>query len=42
MAKEIKQIGKGTGKKTDKKQVISSDLMRTFRKYKLFFLLGNH
>jgi len=33
LAKEIKQIGKASGKKTDKKQVISSDLMRTFRKY---------
>ena len=33
LAKEIKQIGKGSGKKTDKKQIISSDLMRTFRKY---------
>jgi cytokinesis protein len=34
MAKEIKQIGKGGAKKADKKQIISSDLMRTFRKYK--------
>ena len=33
MAKEVKQLGKGTGKKNDKKQVISSDLMRTFRKF---------
>lgn len=33
MAKEIKQIGKASGKKSDKKQIISSDLMRTFRKY---------
>ena len=33
LAKEIKQIGKGAGKKSDKKQIISSDLMRTFRKY---------
>lgn len=33
MAKEIKKIGKTSGKKTDKKQLISSDLMRTFRKY---------
>ena len=33
MAKEIKQLGKGSSKKTDKKQIISSDLMRTFRKY---------
>ena len=32
MAKEIKQIGKAGGKKTDKKQIISSDLMRTIRK----------
>lgn len=32
LAKEIKQIGKGNLKKTDKKQIISSDLMRTFRK----------
>lgn len=32
LAKEIKQIGKGSSKKTDKKQIISSDLMRTFRK----------
>lgn len=31
MAKEIKQLGKGSGKKGDKKQIISSDLMRTFR-----------
>lgn len=31
-AKEIKQIGKGGNKKSDKKQIISSDLMRTFRK----------
>lgn len=31
LAKEIKQIGKGSGKKTDKKQIISSDLMRTFQ-----------
>jgi len=33
MAKEIKQIGKGASKKSEKKQIISSDLMRTFRKY---------
>jgi cytokinesis protein len=33
MAREIKQIGKGGSKKTDKKQIISSDLMRTFRKF---------
>ena len=32
MAKETKQIGKASGKKTDKKQIISSDLMRTIRK----------
>ena len=31
LAKEIKQLGKGTGKKADKKQIISSDLMRNFR-----------
>ena len=31
LAKEIKQLGKGSGKKTDKKQIISSDLMRNFR-----------
>ncbi|KAH8682965.1 hypothetical protein BGZ60DRAFT_524308 [Tricladium varicosporioides] len=31
LAKEIKQIGKGAGKKVDKKQIISSDLMRTFQ-----------
>ena len=33
MAKEIKQIGKSSSKKGDKKQIISSDLMRTFRKF---------
>lgn len=33
LAKEIKQIGKGGAKKSDKKQIISSDLMRTFRKF---------
>ena len=32
LAREIKQIGKGGSKKSDKKQIISSDLMRTFRK----------
>ena len=32
-AKEIKQIGKGSKAKPDKKQIISSDLMRTFRKF---------
>lgn len=31
MAKEIKQIGKSTGKKSDKKQVISRDLMHTMQ-----------
>ena len=36
MAKEIKQLGKGGAKKGDKKQIISSDLMRTFRKYPLW------
>jgi len=30
MAKEIKVIGSGGGKKSDKKQIISSDLMRSF------------
>ncbi|KAF2238301.1 FH2-domain-containing protein [Viridothelium virens] len=29
-AKEIKQIGKGTGKKSDKKQLIAGDLIRKF------------
>ena len=33
LAKEIRQLGKGTGKKTDKKQIISSDLMRTYREF---------
>lgn len=32
LAKEIKQIGKGGKGKVEKKQIISSDLMRTFRK----------
>ena len=32
LAKEIKKIGKAGGKKGDKKQIISSDLMRNFRK----------
>jgi cytokinesis protein len=41
MAKEIKQLGKGTSKKTDKKQIISSDLMRTFRKYRISVLFEN-
>jgi cytokinesis protein len=40
MAKEIKQIGKASGKKTDKKQIISSDLMRTIRKYLHFSTLN--
>lgn len=31
LAKEIKQIGAGGAKKSDKKQVISSDLMRNFQ-----------
>lgn len=33
LAKEIKQIGKSSKGKSDKKQIISSDLMRTFRKF---------
>lgn len=33
MAKEIKQIGKSSGKKGDKKQIISNELMRNFRKF---------
>lgn len=37
MAKEIKQIGKKAGKVSDKKQIISSDLMRTFRMYTSFY-----
>jgi cytokinesis protein len=40
MAKEIKQLGKGGSKKTDKKQIISSDLMRTFRRSTLEFLMA--
>lgn len=32
-AKEIRQLGKGGAKKSDRKQIISSDLMRTFRKF---------
>jgi len=40
MAKEIKQIGKSSGKKSDKKQIISSDLARNFRKY-IMPRLGN-
>jgi cytokinesis protein len=39
MAKEVKQLGKGAGKKNDKKQVISSDLMRTFRKLNVSLIL---
>jgi cytokinesis protein len=39
LAKEIRQIGKGAGKKIDKKQVISSDLMRTFRKLIAYYLM---
>jgi cytokinesis protein len=35
LAKDIKQIGKGGGKKSDKKQIISSDLMRNFRTFTL-------
>lgn len=31
MAKEIKKIGTASGKKSDKKQIISSDLMRNFQ-----------
>ena len=31
LAKEIKQIGKSGGRKSDKKQIISSDLMRNFQ-----------
>ncbi|PBP23824.1 cytokinesis protein sepA [Diplocarpon rosae] len=30
-AKEIKQLGKGASKKSEKKQIISNDLMRTFQ-----------
>lgn len=40
MAKEIKQLGKGSGKKTDKKQIISSDLMRTFRTFSIRIYLN--
>lgn len=32
MAKEIKQIGQGTSKKDDKKQIISNDLRKTYGK----------
>lgn len=32
-AKEIRSLGKSGAKKSDKKQIISSDLMRTFRKW---------
>ncbi|GAB7352784.1 hypothetical protein MBLNU459_g3406t1 [Dothideomycetes sp. NU459] len=31
MAKEIKQIGKSSGKKSEKKQIIASNLMQTFQ-----------
>jgi len=31
LAKEIKRIGIGNGKKSDKKQIISSELMKSFR-----------
>jgi cytokinesis protein len=37
-AKEIKMLGKGAGKKSEKKQIISSDLMRTFRMYLTHFV----
>ena len=37
LAKEIKQLGKGAGKKSDKKQIISSDLMRNYRKFLVVF-----
>lgn len=33
MAKEIKAIGKKRSEKSDKKQIISGDLMRNFRKF---------
>ena len=33
LAKEIKQLGKSSSKKAEKKQIISSDLARTFREY---------
>ena len=36
LAKEIKAIGKKRSEKSDKKQIISGDLMRNFRKF--FFL----
>jgi hypothetical protein len=32
LAKEIKQLGQGTSKKSDKKQIISNDLHKTFGK----------
>lgn len=32
MAKEIKQLGQGSGKKDDKKQIISTDLRKAFGK----------
>lgn len=41
LAKEIRQIrGNGKGKKVEKKQIISSDLARTFRKYSPVLLIG--
>lgn len=33
LAKEIKQIGKAGAKKADKKQIITSDTVKNFRKY---------
>lgn len=33
MAKEIKQLGSGTAKKGDKKQIISADLRKAYGKY---------
>ncbi|KAI9828008.1 MAG: hypothetical protein M1819_006851 [Sarea resinae] len=39
LAKEIKKIGKTTSKKGDKIQIISSDLVRNFRKLKVHQLL---
>lgn len=38
-SKEIKQIGKSGSKKAEKKQIISSDLARTFRKLFLWIHL---
>jgi cytokinesis protein len=37
LAKEIKAFGKGSSKKSDKKQIISSDLMRTFRRFSILY-----